>query len=92
MTRHGETPDCRCSDSELESLFCELLDSACGEQRAAEIRARLEECAACQERLQSEEQIRRLVRKCCGETAPAPSHLRERITVQIRMSRTEYRF
>ncbi len=54
--------------------------------RAMAIREHLAQCDACQQRLESEEVVRALVRKCCGGQA-APQSLRQRISVQI--TRTE---
>ncbi|AKE38623.1 Hypothetical Protein NG00_00584 [Corynebacterium camporealensis] len=84
---HG---NCNCSQAEVEALICELFDDCLDPARARAIRLRLSECAACDERLRDEEFIRQHVKKCCSNQ-PAPPTLRERITVQIRMTRRTYR-
>lgn len=82
---------CNCTTSEMEALLCELLDDDLTQSRAQEIRARIAECEDCCTRLESEEVMRNLLR-CCDNATQAPAHLKERITVQIRMTRVEYRW
>lgn len=91
MSTCANNGGCNCSQQEVQALICELLDNCCDSHRAQEIRARLAECTSCHEHLEHEEVIRSMVRNCCGG-GRAPSHLRERITVQIRMTRTEIRY
>lgn len=75
-----------CNSPEVEALFRELFDESTSDARALEIREQLAQCDACQQRVESEEVVRALVRKCCGGQV-APQSLRQRISVQI--TRTE---
>ncbi|GAA1473981.1 MAG: mycothiol system anti-sigma-R factor [Corynebacterium aurimucosum] len=75
-----------CNSPEVEALFRELFDESTSYARALEIREHLAQCDACQQRVESEEVVRALVRKCCGGQV-APQSLRQRISVQI--TRTE---
>ncbi|AJI78316.1 MULTISPECIES: mycothiol system anti-sigma-R factor [Corynebacterium] len=75
-----------CNSPEVNALFRELLDESTSYARALAIREHIAQCDACQERLDSEEVVRALVRKCCGGQE-APQSLRQRISVQI--TRTE---
>lgn len=75
-----------CNSPEVEALFRELFDESTSYARALEIREQLARCDACQQRVESEEVVRALVRKCCGGQV-APQSLRQRISVQI--TRTE---
>lgn len=86
-SQHSGSGCCGCSEQEVQSLLCQLMDYELTAQQEAEIRKRLCECHDCNDRLASEELIRSLVRKCDSSTA-APEHLRERITVQLRYSET----
>lgn len=80
---HAHEKNCgACNSPETEALFCELLDESTSYARALEIREHIAECDECQARLESEEIIRALVRKCCL-AAKAPQSLRQRITVEI---------
>lgn len=81
----------RCSSEEIEALCCELLDNCTSEQRAEEIRARISECTCCSTRLDSEEEVRQMV-KGCDESTHAPETLRARISYQIHISQTEVRW
>lgn len=91
MNRPGDKQGCECSAERLQALFCELLDHCQDSARAAEIRQEIAQCEACLEKLEHEEVVRAIVRQCCGQT-PAPESLRERITIQIRSTRTEFRW
>ena len=81
----------RCSSEEIEALCCELLDNCNDKKRAEEIRARISECTCCSTRLDSEEDIRELV-KGCDESTHAPETLRAKISYQIHKSQTEVRW
>ncbi|WKD57049.1 Anti-sigma factor RsrA [Corynebacterium capitovis DSM 44611] len=84
-------PDCH----DAQELMCELLDSHTSPERAAEIRAVIAACPACFERFRSEQEVRGIVRRCCGE-AQAPEPLRQRIIASIttvtRVTLTELRY
>ncbi|MDO5032092.1 mycothiol system anti-sigma-R factor [Corynebacterium sp.] len=75
-----------CNSPEVEALLCELLDDATSYARALEIREHIAQCDGCQARLESEEVVRAMVRKCCSGQK-APQSLRQRITIEI--TRTE---
>lgn len=82
MKRTKENNCGACTSPEVQALFCELLDRSTSYARALEIREHIAECDNCQERLESEEVVRALVRKCCS-AAKAPQNLRQRISVEI---------
>ena len=72
-----------CSSPEVQALLCELLDESTTYARALAIREHIAQCDYCQQRLESEEIIRSLVRNCCNGQAKAPQALRRRISVEI---------
>lgn len=78
-----------CTSPEVQALFCELMDNSTTPERAAEIRAHIARCDRCQERLECEDAVRRMVSKCCGGVQ-APEALRRRISISI--TRTEIRY
>ncbi|MCP1387954.1 mycothiol system anti-sigma-R factor [Corynebacterium sp. TA-R-1] len=87
--------DCTCGnrgEHSTHQLLCELFDSDTSPARAAEIRAELGACPHCMSKLKSEQDVRGLVRDCCGE-AHAPEPLRQRIITSITtVSYTEIRY
>ena len=67
-----------------------LLDSECDRGARERLRAHLDECAACLSHYGIEQQFKAMIgRKCGGDRAP--EGLRERLSIQIRTSRIEYR-
>ena len=72
-----------CSSPEVQALLCELLDESTTYARALAIREHIAQCDYCQQRLESEEIIRSLVRNCCNRQAKAPQALRRRISIEI---------
>lgn len=84
MTYNYEPCTCGCGEK-YQSLFA-LLDDELSAAQCAELRSHLSECPECYGRLQTEEQVRALVRKCCTEDQ-APPTLRERITVRIQVEK-----
>ncbi|AGF71773.1 mycothiol system anti-sigma-R factor [Corynebacterium halotolerans] len=78
---------CGGSCEEIQAYLCALLDDDVTPDRAEELLKRIAACPQCYGRLQSEQEIRALVRKCCT-SRPAPVTLRERITMQLRVIRT----
>ena len=87
---HAQGHNCgACTSPEVQALFCELLDESTSQARALEIREHIAQCQECSERLEAEEIVRAMVRKCCGG-ARAHEQLRQKITIEI--SRTEVRW
>ncbi|MDO4686419.1 MAG: mycothiol system anti-sigma-R factor [Corynebacterium sp.] len=72
---------CGCEDA-YEALFL-LLDGHMDAQEAERLKEKVLECPACFEKLGIEQEVRALMRRCCGVHAPV--QLRERITVAIRI-------
>ncbi|PFG27078.1 zf-HC2 domain-containing protein [Corynebacterium renale] len=70
-----------CSD--IDELLVRLLDRGLGAEECASIRAQIADCPHCQSRLASEEEIRALLRSCCGQSH-ASATLRTRIVAQIK--------
>ena len=74
--------------------YCELvaermhtfLDNELDEATGDEIRAHLVACEPCLHRLDVEQAVRTVVRRCCGDEV-APPHLRTRIVTQITVIR-----
>ena len=74
--------------------YCELvaermhtfLDNELDEATGDEIRAHLVACEPCLHRLDVEQAVRAVVRRCCGDEV-APAHLRTRIVTQITVIR-----
>lgn len=83
----AEKEPCDSGCEELQAYLCSLLDEEITPARAAELTRRIAQCPACHTRLRSEREIRALVKKCCSADT-APVTLRERITMQIRITRT----
>lgn len=79
---------CNCSAAEVQAMICEILDSGTTSHRAAEIRDELGQCPECLDRLNSERELRLIMRRCCQSDA-APGYLRERISTQIRFTTLE---
>ncbi|WIM68294.1 mycothiol system anti-sigma-R factor [Corynebacterium breve] len=78
-----------CSD--IQALLCELLDDDTSEARAAEIHEQVAACPHCVSRLQSEREVRAIVRHCCSQEQ-APEALRQRIVQRISIRYTETRY
>ena len=78
--------DCRGNCDEVHANLCALFDEDTTEGQARELIRQISECPACFARLQSEREIRALVRKCCTAQSP-PATLRQRITMEIRVTR-----
>ena len=72
---------CGCEDA-YEALFL-LLDGHMEQADAQRLKERVLACPACFEALGIEQEVRALVRQCCGVHAPV--RLRERITIVIRI-------
>ncbi|MBZ8176893.1 mycothiol system anti-sigma-R factor [Corynebacterium poyangense] len=79
--------DCGCNDY-TESLW-ELLDAGRSESECQRLREHIQQCPECYAQLLTEEQVRELVRRCC--CTPAPVELRQRISMQIRVTRISRR-
>ncbi|MDO5669460.1 MAG: anti-sigma factor [Corynebacterium sp.] len=75
----------RCAD--IQAQLCALFDPSTTPERAREILAAVAECPDCHGRLESEQEIRALLRRCCSAEASAPAALRQRITMEIRQVR-----
>lgn len=80
---HGD--DCGADCAEIQANLCSLFDAGTTEQQARELINEIAQCPECLERLQSEREIRELMRKCCTAQS-APATLRQRITMQIRVT------
>ncbi len=80
-----DTGPCECghgANQSVHQLLCELFDAQISPARAAAIRDAVAQCPECFSRLESEQAVRGLVRKCC-ETEHAPEPLRQRIITSI---------
>lgn len=86
MDERVEEP-CGGGCEEIQTYLCALLDEDVSPARAEELIRLIAACPRCYGRLQSEREVRALVRKCCSSRR-APAELRERITVQLRISQT----
>lgn len=82
--RSSESCPCNCED--IQSNLCALFDPATTREEAHAILSRVSSCPECAGRLQSEHEIRALLKKCCTAEA-APVTLRQRITMEIRVTR-----
>ncbi|MEJ5997374.1 mycothiol system anti-sigma-R factor [Corynebacterium sp. H130] len=76
--------NCACHCTEAYALLAELLDGNCTHTTRAQLRAQIERCPECFERLCIEEEVREILRKSCA--AQAPVQLRRRISISIRYS------
>jgi len=72
---------------EIQAQLCTLFDPSTTPEQAREILAVIAECPHCHGRLESEQEIRALLRRCCTSEASAPAALRQRITMEIRQVR-----
>lgn len=79
------TEPCGCEREHVHAALCDLFDRRIDAARAAEIRREIAQCPSCSARLQSEESIRLLMRRC-AEADSAPVTLRQRITAQLRLT------
>ncbi|WKD59699.1 hypothetical protein [Corynebacterium caspium] len=69
----------------IDILYARLIEAiAVADDECAALRAAIDSCPECFERLQREEMVRQLVKKCCGEVT-APPQLRRRIIAQIKV-------
>ncbi|RNE48738.1 mycothiol system anti-sigma-R factor [Corynebacterium alimapuense] len=78
--------DCGGDCEEIQARLCSLFDEEITPEQARELLREIAECPGCHHRLQSEREIRALVRQCCS-AQEAPATLRQRITMQIRVTR-----
>ena len=87
MSTGAESCHCGCDDV-YRSVF-ELLDTAdeLTPQRRSELQHIFNTCPHCFEKLGLEQEVRAMLRRCCSTSAP--SALRERITISIRVTRTD---
>ena len=74
---------------EIQAQLCTLFDPSTSPERAREILVVIAECPDCHGRLQSEQEIRALLQKCCHAEASAPARLRQRISMQIQVTRIQ---
>ncbi|GAB3699042.1 anti-sigma factor [Corynebacterium nasicanis] len=72
---------------EIQAQLCALFDPSTTSEQKREILQGIAECPDCRGRLESEQEIRSLLRKCCTAEASAPATLRQRITMEIRQVR-----
>lgn len=83
--------DCRIEPAEAHALICEYFDPETSAARAEEIEHIVEKCPTSFQWLQTERDVRHIVRKCnCQDRAP--EHLRQRIVQSISISYTEIRY
>ncbi|QGU03937.1 anti-sigma factor [Corynebacterium comes] len=80
-----ETCDFSCED--IQAQLCTLLDPGTTPQEARALIDSIARCPECYGRLQSEQEIREILQRCCTAQAAAPASLRQRITMQIRVTR-----
>ena len=80
------TEPCGCERDSIHAALCDLFDGSIDAARAEEIRREIAECPSCSARLDSEETIRILMRRC-AESDSAPMTLRQRITTELRITR-----
>lgn len=78
---------CGCSCDDIQAQLCELVDPGTTPEQARELIASISRCPECYGRLQSEQEIRAMLQRCCTAQVAAPAELRERITMQIRVTR-----
>lgn len=79
------TEPCGCDCDAVHEALCELVDGTPSPEQKEELRRLLAACPACYQRLQSEETIRMIIRRC-AEVEHAPDGLRTRITSQLRVT------
>lgn len=80
MNLRPEAQNCGCE--EVFEHLLEYLDSSLAENAAERIRAHIENCDLCSSDLSTSETVRRLLRRCCVEQAPAD--LRIKIVERLR--------
>ncbi|MDO5730620.1 mycothiol system anti-sigma-R factor [Corynebacterium sphenisci] len=78
------------SCAEIRRRVEALLDGECDPVESRELESMIEACPQCMEGLGQDATIRRLLRRCCSEQAPA--ELRTRITTRIRVTWTRAEF
>lgn len=69
---------------EIQAQLCTLFDPSTTPEQAREIIAVISGCPRCHGILESEQEVRALLQKCCAAEAAAPARLRQRITMEIR--------
>lgn len=74
---------------EIQAQLCTLFDPSTTPEQAREIIDAVAQCPDCHGRLRSEQEIRALLQKCCTAEATAPARLRQRISMQIRVTRIQ---
>jgi anti-sigma factor (TIGR02949 family) len=78
---------CGCSCDDIQAQLCELVDPGTTPEQARALIESISRCPRCYGRLQSEREVRALLQRCCTSQVEAPAELRERIMVQIRVTR-----
>ena len=78
---------CGCSCEDIQSHLCTLFDPGTSPEQARALLDSIAECPDCYGRLQSEREVRAILQRCCSAEAAAPAHLRQLITMQIRVTR-----
>ena len=81
--------DCRIEPAQAHALLCEYFDPATPAERADEIEAIIQACPQSFAWLESEKQVRSIVRRCnCQDQAP--EGLRQKIVQSISISSVSY--
>lgn len=78
---------CGYSCDEIQAQLCTLFDPDTTPEQARALLDSIAACPECYGRLQSEREIRAILQRCCTADAEAPADLRQRITMQIRVTR-----
>jgi mycothiol system anti-sigma-R factor len=78
---------CGYSCDEIQAQLCTLLDPGTSPEQARALLDSIAECPTCYGRLESEREIRAILQRCCTAEAAAPASLRQRISMQIRVTR-----
>lgn len=86
MTTHDDAPNRVDCAQAIEQLF-EFLDAEIDDERGDLIRVHLASCETCLAEYDVVDHIKALVKRSCGEQAPA--ELRARIRAQLTVVRTE---
>lgn len=85
MTTHGDAPRVDCAQA-IDQLF-EFLDSELDDERGDLIRVHLASCETCLAEYDVVDHIKALVKRSCGEQAPA--ELRDRVRAKLAAARSE---
>ncbi len=81
--------DCNIEPTRAHALLCEYFDPETPQTRVAEIREIIQTCPDSFAWLESETEVRQLVRRCCCQDH-APEGLRQRIVQSISVTYTRY--